>query len=107
MVQETAKILLFNYVFLQHLFFKNDAHKYLQLQKQRNGNYHSSLKSMILTYIEHDILKLIETLFKSKFNHSHPNPGRRVKSNLNFYFHTSLWSLKRFYEGFKGLHKTF
>ena len=26
---------------------------------------------------------------------------------LNFYFHTSLWCLKRFYEGFKGFHKTF
>ena len=31
----------------------------------------------------------------------------KIKVNLNFYFHTSLWSLKRFYEGLKGLHKTF
>ena len=23
----------------------------------------------------------------------------KIKINLNFYFHTSLWSLKRFYEG--------
>ena len=30
-----------------------------------------------------------------------------VKINLNFYFHTSLWSLKRFYEGLKGFHKSF
>ena len=30
-----------------------------------------------------------------------------VKINLSFYFHTSLWCLKRFYEGLKGLHKTF
>ena len=29
------------------------------------------------------------------------------KIELNFYFHTSLWYLKRFYEGLKGLHKTF
>ena len=36
-----------------------------------------------------------------------PNPGRREKINLNFYFHTSLWCLKRFYEGLKDLHKTF
>ena len=28
-----------------------------------------------------------------------PSPGRREKINLNFYFHTSLWRLKRFYEG--------
>ena len=33
--------------------------------------------------------------------------GRREKINLNFYFHTFLWCLKRFYEGFKGLYKAF
>ena len=27
--------------------------------------------------------------------------------NLNFYFHTSLWCLKRFYENLKNLHKIF
>ena len=36
-----------------------------------------------------------------------PNPGRREKIKLNFYFHTSFWCLKRFYEGLKGLCKTF
>ena len=41
------------------------------------------------------------------FNPSRPNPRRREKVKLNFYFHTSLWCLKRFYEGLKGLHKTF
>ena len=30
-----------------------------------------------------------------------------MKIKLNFYFHTSLWCLKKFYEGLKGLHKTF
>ena len=30
-----------------------------------------------------------------------------IKIKLTFYFHTSLWCLKRFYEGLKGLHKTF
>ena len=38
---------------------------------------------------------------------SRPDPGQREKINLNFYFHTSLWCLKRFCEGLKGLHKTF
>ena len=38
---------------------------------------------------------------------SHPNPGRREKNKLNFYFHTSLRCLKRFYEGFKDLLKPF
>ena len=40
-------------------------------------------------------------------NPSHPNPGRREKIKLNVYFHTSLLRLKKFYEGLKGLHKTF
>ena len=35
------------------------------------------------------------------------DPERREKINLNFYFRTSLWCHKRFYEGLKGLHRTF
>ena len=31
----------------------------------------------------------------------------KIRINLNFYFQTSLWCLKWFYEGIKGLHKTF
>ena len=30
---------------------------------------------------------------------SRPDSGQREKNNLNFYFHASLWCLKRFYEG--------
>ena len=37
-------------------------------------------------------------------NPSRRNPGLREKIQLKFFFHTSLRSLKRFYE---GLHKTF
>ena len=44
---------------------------------------------------------------KVKINPWRPNPGLKEKINLNVYFHTSLWCLKRFYEGLKGLHKTF
>ena len=44
-----------------------------------------------------------EDIFEN-FNPSRPDPGQREKINLNFYFHTSLWCLKRFYE---SLHKTF
>ena len=40
-------------------------------------------------------------------NPSRPNHGRREKIKLNSYFHTSLWCLKRFYEGLKGLIKLF
>ena len=31
----------------------------------------------------------------------------KINVSLNLYFHTSLWFLKRFYEGLSGLHKTF
>ena len=44
---------------------------------------------------------------KKNINSSRLDPGRREKINLNFYFQTSLWYLKRFYEGLKCLHKTF
>ena len=37
----------------------------------------------------------------SYFNPSRPDPRRREKINLYFYFHTSLWCLKRFYEDHK------
>ena len=40
------------------------------------------------------------TSAKNNINPSRPNPGRRGK--INFYFDTSLWCLKRFYEGLKG-----
>ena len=42
-----------------------------------------------------------------KLNSSRPDPEWREKIDLNFYFHTSLWCLRRFYEGLKGLDKTF
>ena len=42
-----------------------------------------------------------------KFIFSCPDHGRREKINLNLYFHTSLWCLKKFYEGLKGFHKIF
>ena len=40
-------------------------------------------------------------------NPSRSNPEQREKISLSFYFRTSLWSLERFYEDLKGLHKTF
>ena len=46
-------------------------------------------------------------IFSFTFNPFRPSPRRREKIKLNFYFHTSLWCLKRFYEGLKGLYKTF
>ena len=59
---------------------------------------------VIETYMDNRQLNLRLPLFR--LNPSCPDPGRWEKINLNFYFHT-LWCLKRFYEGFQGLHKTF
>ena len=36
-----------------------------------------------------------------------PIPDEKKKIKLDIYLHTSLWCLKRFYEGLQGLHKTF
>ena len=44
------------------------------------------------------------SLYVNPFCH---DPERKGKVNFNFYFHTSSWCLKRFYEGLKGLYKTF
>ena len=49
-----------------------------------------------------EALTYLSKIFRSimnMINPSRPNPGRRDKIKLNFYFHTSLWCLKRFYEG--------
>ena len=49
------------------------------------------------------IYKLLDNEFDNTiqyfFNPSRSNPGRTEKIKLNFYFHTSLWYLKTFYEG--------
>ena len=44
---------------------------------------------------------------QSKNNSSRPDTEWREKIKLNFYFHSSLCCLKRFYEGLKGLMKIF
>ena len=46
----------------------------------------------------------ISSAFNNLFR---PNPGRREKINLNFYFRTSLGCLKMLYKGLKSLKKHF
>ena len=54
-------------------------------------------------------LKFAKAFSVKIINTFRPNPGRREKINSNFYFHTSVRCLKRFYEGltvsdvFRGL----
>ena len=59
-------------------------------------------------------IKITQILFggflsrnKIEVNHSRLDPGQREKINLNFNFQIFLWDFKKFYEGFKGLNKTF
>ena len=44
----------------------------------------------------HSLLKFVSLV---QINPSRPKPRRREKNKLNFYFRTSLWCLKRFYQG--------
>ena len=49
-------------------------------------------------------------LSQELFNYSRPILSEsciKIKINLSFCFHNSLWCLKKFYEGLEGLHKTF
>ena len=68
---------------------------------------------MILDIITLVLAQIFAAIFKQTekyeelVNPSRPNPGREEKINLNCYFPTSLWCLKRFHEGPEALHKTF
>ena len=58
--------------------------------------------------LQHFYISMVSfSLSQFYFNPSLPNPGRREKIKLNFYFHTSFWCLERFYEGLKDHLKTF
>ena len=51
--------------------------------------------------------KLQLSMMIQKINNSRPDPGRREKISLIFYFGTSWWYLKTFYNGLTCFHKTF
>ena len=74
------------------------------VEKSLEDSTNLKVKTKFMTVTAKSSSSQIEEL---NFNHSRPNPGRREKSKLNFHFHTSLWCLKRFHDGLKGLHKTF
>ena len=62
------------------------------------------LKKTLLMFKFKDSLEIESCKY---INPSRPNPGRREEIQLNFYFHTSLRCLKRFYEGLTDLHYNF
>ena len=75
---------------------------YHQLHKLREVKFCNSCHSVsAILIIVFKITKInLHYVNHKPFNPSHPNLGRREKINLNYYFHTSLWCLKLFYEGF-------
>ena len=48
------------------------------------------------------IFNILSNIKTPMLNPSRPDPGRREKIIVNFYFHSSFWCLKRFY-GIKGI----
>ena len=53
----------------------------------------------------HPKFLMIVFYFRKNINPFRPNPGRREKIKLNFYFYTSLWYLKRPLENLLRHHK--
>ena len=73
------------------------------IRKQSGNPFHTNA-----AFIQTPVTWLDEVNIELKgVNPSRPDPGRREKINLNFYFHTSFWCLIRFYEDRRGLYKTF
>ena len=65
--------------------------------------------------LKRKILRKIFLVFYQAFENSilprivypeRPNPAQKGKINWNFYFYTSLWCLKRFYEGLSDIYMT-
>ena len=65
----------------------------------------------MLTQTLNMLTSVIKNIFlyntNKHFNTSHPDPRWRKKINLIFFFHTSLWCLKRFHKGLKDLQNLF
>ena len=85
---QEIQIVLFKYYFWIHLYF---LHSISSLEHT---------KDIVSTFIK-DLQKIL-ALSASYISENY----FKIKINLNFYFRTSLWCLRRFYGGLKDLHKT-
>ena len=65
-------------------------------------NFITLSHSFCYYYIQYIVCKIFCISEVKLINPFPADPGQRENSNLNFHFHTSLWYLKRFYEGLKG-----
>ena len=86
---QEIQIVLFKYYFWIHLYF---LHSISSLEHT---------KDIVSAFIK-DLQKIL-ALSASYISENY----FKIKINLNFYFRTSLWCLRRFYGGLKDLHKTF
>ena len=86
---QEIQIVLFKYYFWIHLYF---LHSISSLEHT---------KDIVSAFIK-DLQKILP-LSASYISENY----FKIKINLNFYFRTSLWCLRRFYGGLKDLHKTF
>ena len=86
---QEIQIVLFKYYFWIHFYF---LHSISSLEHT---------KDIVSTFIK-DLQKIL-ALSASYISENY----FKIKINLNFYFRTSLWCLRRFYGGLKDLHKTF
>ena len=53
------------------------------------------IKATFSTFLRYHMLECKCKVAWDSFNSSRTDPGRREKTNSNFYFHTSLWCLQR------------
>ena len=53
------------------------------------------IKATLSTFLRYYMLECKCQVACDSFNSSRTDPGRREKTNSNFYFHTSLWCLQR------------
>ena len=65
------------------------------------GNINVYKKDTRATQFSSLYCQLWKLISINAFNRSYPDPGRREKINLNFYFYTSSWCLKRFWKNFQ------
>ena len=71
-----------------------------------SGNF--SIQYMVVVLGQVKVVEIPDKLSSIILNTPYISDSRIIiKIDLNFYFHTSLWCLKRFYECLYGLHKTF
>ena len=87
---------------LKNNYMKANIDKSHLLLSEKN-NFTSNIDGNVIESEDNQVLLSITIdsnfSFNKHINPLHCNSGGREKINLNFYFHTSLWCLKRFYEG--------